>query len=86
MPIQLDSLVSFGSPVCHSNGDFARNLRRLADIVEHVDHPTLRHVMVLQLDDKGYVNRDSYGDPTFTSLNAVALLEWAKLQIFDQTP
>jgi hypothetical protein len=42
--------------------------------------------MVLQLDDKGYVNRDSYGDPTFTSLNAVALLEWAKLQIFDQTP
>jgi hypothetical protein len=86
MPIQPNRIISFGSPVCHTNGDFARSLRHIADLIEHEEYPPLRHLMMVTLNHEGKVERSSYGDPGFTTLNAVALLEWAKMQVYDETP
>jgi hypothetical protein len=54
-----------------------------------LSHITLKMLftdMMVTLNHEGKVERSSYGDPGFTTLNAVALLEWAKMQVYDETP
>jgi hypothetical protein len=72
--------------MCLSNVDFARNLRRLADLLEQ-DDPIYqpKHMMILILDSDATVQRESYGARDFDVLDATGMLAWAQMELYAQT-
>jgi hypothetical protein len=80
----MDNVKQFDSPICLSNADFARNLRHFADLLDGEDPIyTAKHMLIVVYTESGHMMRESYGVKDFSKLEALGMLEFAKLKIFD---
>ena len=79
----MGNVASFRTPICLVNADFARNLRDLADDIEGSIFTPV-HLMVLILEADGTVERESYGRREFNNMDAVGVLEWAKMDTYNR--